>query len=86
MSVLFSSVNYRTSGLQGNPFEMCKTLMAQDQPGWLLLAVEARKLGKSSSGSCLQVAGRFFRLLPLATGLLSPTVPGYSQHDPGSGP
>lgn len=57
MSVLFSSLNYRTPGLQGNPSEICKTLMAEDQPGWLLLSVEARKLGKSSCVSCLQVAG-----------------------------
>lgn len=57
MSVLFSSLNYRTSGLQGNPSDICKKLVAEDQPGWLLLAVEARKLGKSSSESCLQVSG-----------------------------
>lgn len=70
MSLLVSSLKYRTSGLQGNPSEprstvqdIYKTLMAEDQPGCLLPAVGAGKLGKGSFGSWrkehLQVAGWF---------------------------
>lgn len=43
--------------------DICKTLMAEDQPCWLLPAVKARKLGKNSFGSwrkeLLEMAGWF---------------------------
>lgn len=68
--------------------DICKTIMAEDQPGWLLPAVEAGRLGKCSFGPCrkenLQMANAFQTslLLPLATRLLSGAVVGYNRLAP----
>lgn len=65
--------------------DICKTIMAEDQPGWLLPAVEARRLGKCSfwprRKEHLQMANAFQTslLLPLATRLLSGAVMGYNR-------